>query len=385
MRFLPLVLSNLFRRKARTLFTALTIFAGFALFGLLMAARNAFSYGAELAGADRLMMFHKVSLGQPLPLAHEARIAATPGVAAVTHATWFGGFYQDPRHRFVQLAVDPERFLEMHPEYLLPAEQREAWRADRTGCVVGRDLAARFGWKLGDRVPLRAGSSWGRPAGTAWVFTVDGIYHSDREGASLTQMFFHYGYLNERRSRGRDHVGWYLVRVEDPARAAQVAEALDAAFANSAYETKTSTAKAFLQAWAQQIGDIGAIVTAIATTVLFTMLMVAGNTMAQSIRERTNELAVLKALGFSGGRVLALVLLESLALATASGAAALTSSWLLIQGGDPTGGLLPSFYLRARDAGLGAGLVLALGLAAGALPAWQAGRLPIAEALRRRG
>jgi putative ABC transport system permease protein len=384
-RFLPLVWCNLMRRKTRTVFTALSIFVAFALFALLMAIRSAFSYGAELAGADRLMMFHKVSFSQPLPVAYQAQIAATPGVAAVTHATWFGGVYQDPKNRFVQLAVDAESFLALHPDYLLPQDQRQAWLADRTGCIIGRDLAARFGWNVGDRIPLQGVGSWRRPDGTAWAFTIDGIYDSHEGGTNLTQMYFHYDYLNERRTSGRDHVGWYLIRVSEPARAAQVAEALDQRFANSSHETRTATEKAFLQAWAHQIGDIGSIMIAVLGTVLFTILLVVGNTMAQSIRERTNELAVLKTLGFTDAHVLGLVLLESLVLTVVSGALALALAWAIIERGDPTGGLLPSFYLGAGDFALGCVLVLALGLAAGTIPAWQAGRLRIADALRRQG
>ena len=377
--FLPLVWANLKRRTGRTVFTSLSICVAFVLFGLLMAIRSAFSYGAELAGADRLMMFHKVSFSQPLPLAYWAEIAATPGVAAVTHATWFGASYRDSKTRFVQLAVDGESFLDMNPDYRLSPEQRKAWLANRTGAIVGRGLATRFGWRLGDRVPLR------RPDGSAWALTIDGIYDSSTEGANANQMLIHYAYLNERRSRNRDHVGWYLVRVADPAHAAQLAEALDARFANSAYETKTATEKAFLQAWAHQIGDIGSIMITILGTVFFTILLVAGNTTAQSIRERTSELAVLKTLGFSDGHVLSLVLLESMLVAVVSGALGLALSWLIVKRGDPTGGLLPSFYLRAHDVAIGGGLVLALGFAAGALPAWQAGRLEIVDALRRQG
>jgi putative ABC transport system permease protein len=379
MKLLPLVWSNLKRHKVRTIFTSLSIFVAFVLFGLLMAIRSAFSYGAEVAGADRLMMFHKVSFSQPLPLAYNSEIAATPGVAAVTYATWFGGVYQDPKNRFVQLAVDGESFLRMHADYLLPPGQRKAWLTNRTGCIVGRDLAKRFGWKVGDRIPLR------RPDGSAWAFTLEGVYDSSKEGTSPNQMFVHYAYLNERQTRNRDHVGWYIVRVANPARAAELAEALDARFANSAYETKTATEKAFLQAWAQQVGDIGSIMIAVLGTVLFTILLVAGNTMAQAIRERTGELAVLKTLGFTDSRVLGLVLLESMLLAVVSGVLALALGWLIVRRGDPTGGLLPSFSLGVRDLALGGGLVLALGLAAGALPAWQAARLPIVDALRRQG
>ncbi|MPY87009.1 MAG: ABC transporter permease [Luteitalea sp.] len=309
-KFLPLVWCNLTRRKVRTVFTALSIFAAFLLFGLLIAARSAFTYGAELSGADRLMMFQKVSFSRPLPLSYQSQIAATPGVALVTHVTWFSGVYHDPRKRFVQLAVDADRFLDMHPQYTLPRDQRQAWLADRTGCIVGRDLAARFGWKVGDRIPLQGMSLWRRPDGAAWVFTIDGIYHAPAEGTDLTQMFFHYSYVNDARTVARDHVGWYVIRVADPQQAADVAARLDGRFANSANETKTSTEKAFLQAWASQIGDIGRITITILGTVLFTILLVVGNTMAQSIRERINELAVLKTFGFTDVRMLGLVLLE---------------------------------------------------------------------------
>ncbi|MGH9159901.1 MAG: ABC transporter permease, partial [Vicinamibacteraceae bacterium] len=255
MKFLPFVWRSLTRRKLRAAFTALSIFVAFLLFGLLMATRSAFSYGAELSGTDRLMMFQKVSFSRPLPLSYQERIAATPGVAFVTHVTWFSAVYQDSKQRFVQLAVDAERFLEMHRQYLLPHDQRQAWLADRTGCIVGRDLAARFDWEVGDRIPLRGLSSWRKADDSYWEFTIDGIYDGRTTGADLNQMFVHYDYVNDARTTDRDSVGWYLLRVAEPNQAVEVAARLDARFANSANETKTATEKAFLQAWASQIGD----------------------------------------------------------------------------------------------------------------------------------
>ena len=382
MKWGPLVWGSLMRRKVRTLFTALSIMVAFLLFGVLAAVRVAFSFGVEVAGTDTLMMFHKVSLAQPLPLAYQAQIARTSGVAAVTHATWFGGTYQDQKNWFPQMAVDAASFLDLHPDYRLPAGQRQAWMANRTGGIVGRDVAARFGWAVGDRIPLQ-NASWRRLDGSPWTFTIEGIYDPGRPGADLSQMFFHYEYLNESRSLGRDTVGWYVIRVGDAARAAEVAERLDAQFANSADATKTATTKAFLQAWASQIGDIGAMLVAIVSAVLFTMLLVTANTMAQAIRERTSELAVLKTLGFTDGRVLGLVLLESVGLSLVAGALGLGLAWVIIARGDPTGGLLPAFYFPGPDFAIGGSLVLGLGLAAGAFPAWQAGRLRIVDALRR--
>lgn len=384
MKFLPLVWRNLMRRKVRTIFTALSILVAFLLFGGLMALRGAFSMGIDIAGQDRLVMIHKVSFIQPLPFSYRGRITTSPAVAAVTHASWFGGIYQDPKNFFAQMAVEPETWLEMYPEYVLSPEQKKAWLADRTGAIVGRALADRFGWQIGDRVPLQ-GTIWRKEDNTAWEFTIDGIYEAGKPGTDTTQMFFQYEYLNEARTFGKDFVGWYVVRVTDPAGAAEISQRLDGLFTNSANETKTSTEKAFVQAFANQIGDIGAIMIAIVVTVLFTILLVSGNTMAQSIRERTGELAVLKTLGFTDRGVLVLVLVESLLLASIAGALGLAIAWLVIQRGDPTGGLLPAFYLPPRDLAIGVGLILTLGLAAGALPAWQAGRLKIVDALRRQG
>ncbi|MGH9161464.1 MAG: ABC transporter permease [Vicinamibacteraceae bacterium] len=385
MKFLPLVWRNLMRRKVRTIFTALSILVAFVLFGALMAIRGGFSLGIELAGADRLVMIHKVSFIQPLPIAYLPRITATPGVTAVTHASWFGGIYQDERNFFANMAVEPESFLAMYPEYVLPEDQKKKWLADRTGAIVGRGLIERFGWKIGDRIPLQA-PIWRKPDGSAWEFTIDGIYESGKQGTDVTQMFFHYDYLNETRAEEtRDIVGWYTIRVADPGRAANLANRLDAQFANSAAETKTSTEKAFVQAFANQIGDIGTIMIAILVTVLFTILLVSGNTMAQSIRERTNELAVLKTLGFTDRHVLGLVLFESVLLAVVAGVVGLGLAWLIILQGDPTGGLLPAFYLPARDIVIGIVLIVALGIVAGALPAWRAGQLKIVDALRQQG
>jgi putative ABC transport system permease protein len=367
----------LMRHKIRTAFTALSIAVAFLLFGLLMAIRAALSFGVESAGSDSLMMFQRVSLARPLPISYRQRIADTAGVAAVTHATWFGGVYQDRKQWFPQLALDAESFLELHPEYRLDPEQRRGWLADRTGCVAGSDVAGRFGWRVGDRIPLR------RSDGSSWAFTLRGIYDAGRPGADLSQMFFHYAYLNESRTTGRDTVGWYEIRVADPAAAGEIAARLDAEFANSSDQTKTATTKAFLQAWVRQIGDVGTILVTIVSLVLFTLLLVTANTMSQSIGERTRELAVLKALGFTNLRVLGLVLQESLGLTGCAGGMGLASAWLIVHRGDPTGGLLPAFYLPTSDVVTGLALIAALGLGAGILPAWQAGRLRIVDALRR--
>ena len=382
MRYLPLIWSSLFRRRVRTLFTLLSIIIAFVLFNYLSAVRVAFSMGVDVAGADRLTLIHKVSFIQPLPESYEARILAVEGVNHVTHSTWFGGVYQDPRNFFAQFAVDPEGYLELYPEFLLPDDAKERWYRNRTGAVVGRALADRFGWQVGDRIPLQ-GTIWRTRSGDTWEFTIDGIYDGAEQGTDTTQFLFHYDYLAEANSQGRGFVGWYLMRIDDPSRAVQIGEAIDDRFANSAYETKTSTEQAFVQAFASQIGDIGTMMTAIMIAVLFTILLVAANTMGQSVRERTSELAVLKTLGFTDQGVLALVLAESILLATVGGAIGLGLSWMLIQQGDPTGGFLPAFFVPPGDLVIGAGLTVLLGIASGILPGVQAVRLRIVDALRR--
>jgi putative ABC transport system permease protein len=384
MKYLPLIVRNLLRRKIRTLFTTASIFIAFLLFGVLMALKAAFSMGVEVAGADRLMMIHRVSFIQPLPKSYLERMRPVEGITLISHANWFGGIYQDPSNFFANMAVDPETWLAMYPEFVLPEEQKRAWFADRTGAIVGADLAKRFGWKVGDRVPLK-GTIYQKPDGSPWEFTIDGIYDSPLKGTDKTQFFFHYDFLNEsvRGTFMADQVGWYLIKVANPAEADGVAKRLDSLFANSPAETKTATEKVFASNFAKQVGDIGAIVTAIAAVVILFILFVAGNAMAQSIRERTNELAILKTLGFTDGRVLAMVLLESSLVAVIGGGFGLLLAWLIIAQGDPTGGFLPIFHFPPRDVVLGVALVVVLGVLAGLVPGLQAGRLKIVDALRR--
>ncbi|MGH9374219.1 MAG: ABC transporter permease [Vicinamibacterales bacterium] len=387
MKFLPLVVRNLMRRKVRTIFTVLSIMIAFVLFGALMAIRAAFSMGVEVAGADRLMVIHKVSIIQPLPQSYGARIQATEGVTAVTHANWFGAYYQDPNSFFANMAVDPESWLQMYPEYQLPEDQKKAWIADRTGAIVGIDTARKFNWNVGDRVPLIS-PIYRKPDGTNWDFTIDGIYDSTVVGVDKTQFFFHADYLLE---TFRDvpqiagNVGWFVFRVADPSTSDQLAKKVDTMFANSPAETKTATEKAFVADFAKQVGDIGSIMMAITAIVMSFILFVAGNSMAQSVRERINELGVLKTLGFKDGRILGLVLLESCTIAVIGGGIGLLLAWIIIAQGDPTGGLLPIFHFPKRDLGIGVALVALLGVGTGLLPALQASRLKIVEALRRTG
>jgi putative ABC transport system permease protein len=304
-------------------------------------------------------------------------------VATTAHFTWFNGIYQnEPKNFFGSFPVNPEPFLAIYPEYVLPEEQKRAWLETRTGAIVGRALVERFKWKIGDHIAL-VSPIWPRKGDGAWEFDIVGIYEGAKKGTDTSGFYFRYDYFDEGRARGEGQVGWYGVRVTDPDRAAEVAKAIDEEFANSPYETKAEPEGAFMQGFAQQIGDIGTILIAILSAVFFTILLVAGNTMAQAVRERTEELGVLKAMGFTNELVLTLVLFESCLLAAVGGLAGLGVAWLIAAGGSPVPAMLPVFYLPPRYALIGVALVFALGVVAGILPALQAMRLQIAAALRR--
>jgi putative ABC transport system permease protein len=386
MKFWPLLWSSLRRRKARTVFTLLSIVVAFVLFAYLGAVRVAFSAGVDVAGADRLFTTHKTSIIQPLPASYQDQIAKVPGVTLVTHASWFGGIYQDPNKGFqgvFQSPIEPEAYLAMYPEFKVDDAQKKAWIEDREGVLVGETTAKRYGWKIGDRVPVNAPPFWRKKDGSrVWEFNVRGIYTGGK-GVDKTQFLFHYDYFDEARQAGQGIVGWYIVRIADPKKATEVGKAIDAIFENSPAETKTVTEKALAQGFADQIGDIGAIIQWILAAVFFTLMLVTGNTIAQSVRERTNELAVLKTVGFSDGKTLALVLAESGLIAILGGGIGLLLGSMAVGAGDPTGGFLPIFYLPTKDLLWGIAFVLMLGVIAGLLPAVQAMRLRIVDALRR--
>ena len=314
MKFVSLVWKNVWRRKMRTIFTLLSIFVAFLLFGILMTIRMAFTFGVEIAGLDRLVLIHKVSLIMPLPVSYQPRLQSVPGVELATHQTWFGGVYQDPSNFFAQIAVDPEPFLAIYPEFKVPPEQLKAWLADRQGALVGRDLAARFGWKVGDRIP-DPGDDLAAEAGAD--VGVQRRRRSTTATTASTRRSSSSGTITSTRTgrAGEGLVGWYVVKIADPSKTVAMSHTFDEMFANSSAETKTTTEKGFVEGFAKQIGDIGAIMIAILTAVLFNILLIAASTMAQSVRERTNELAVLKTLGFPDGLILMLVLAESMFIA----------------------------------------------------------------------
>lgn len=383
MKFAPLVLANLRRHRLRTAFTLGSILVAFLMFGLLEAMRNAFDAGATIAGQDRLLTLHKVSIVRPLPEAYRNQIRRVDGVAMVSATTWFGGYYQDARNVIPVFPVDGETYLRIYPEVVLAPGVREEWLANRRGLLVGRAMADRYGLVRGQQVPLSS-AIWRKADGTAtWDFTVSGIYDIEENKGDTMGALMHHAYFSESLGRGRGLVGWYVVKVRDPDRAAEVAREIDATFANSPYETETSTEKALAQSFANQIGNIGAILVGVVAAVFFTMLLVTANTMAQSVRERTAELAVLKTLGFTGLGVTLLVLAESLLLTVLGGVSGMALAYLVAEGmGATIRQYLPVFYIPWHTMLTATALMLALGLAAGLWPARQAMKLQITEALR---
>lgn len=384
-KYLPLLWSNLTRHKTRLVFTLLSVVFAFLLFGMLMAIREAFTLGANYAGADRLLTMSAVSLTVSLPISYGERIADVKGVERVNPQAWVGGYYQDPRNPIFAMAVRSQDFFAMYPEYSIPVAQQRAWLADKRGVIVGAALAQAYGWKIGQQVPLRSNIWRDAKGNNTWDVVVDGIYTSSQRGGD-NQLFMHYRYLDDARAFANNSVSWFVLQIANPAAAGQVAPAVDALFANSPYETRTSTEKAFVSNFAAQFGDIGAIVTAVVSAVLFTMLLVTANTMAQSVRERTAELAVLKAVGFGNARLVGLVLAESLLLTLVGGICGLALSYAVI--GAIPGALLqflPGLYLPVQGAGLGVLLMLLLGVLAALLPVSRTVRLQVVMALRSAG
>ena len=378
MRFLPFILRNLKRKKTRTILTVGSIAVALFLFGLLVTIETGLNAGVDVAGADRLVVRNRISLIQPLPLSYQQRLRQISHVSEATHATWFGGIYQEEKNFFPQFSIDTETYRDVFSEFVIPDDQWQSFLADREGAVVGKYTAEKYGWQLGDRVPIRGTIFQG-----SWEFNIRAIYQGETAEADETQFWFHYDHLDEGRRWGKGLVGWYTVKIDDPDNAVEVAAAIDERFANSAWETSTETEKAFAAGFAKQIGNIRLIVLSIGAVVLFTLLLVTGSAMATAVRERIPELGVLKTLGFGDGTVLGLVLAESVLIALVGGGLGIGMAKLYTLRGDPTGGMLPIFYLGFGEMALGLALALMVGLVAGAIPASTAMRLRIVDALRR--
>jgi putative ABC transport system permease protein len=379
MKFLPLILKNLLRKKIRTTLTVLSIAVAMFLYGLLAVIDLAFTAGLDVAGANRLVVIGRKGVIQPLPIKYKEQLATMPGVVDVAYASWFGGVYKDERNFFAQFAVEDESYLRIYPEIVVPPDQLQAYLADRQGCIVGRKTAQRFGWKIGDRIPLKGTIFPG-----VWEFNIRGIYHGRRPQDDESNFLFRAKYLEENSPPyWRGLVGWYVVQVKDPSKAEALTKQIDERNSNSKDETKTQREEAFIAGWINQVGNIRVLVISVGFVVFFTLLLVTGNTMAIAVRERTGEWAVLKTLGFGDRTVLALVLCESLAVAGTGGVVGLALAKLFSMFFNPMPGLLPVFIFSPERLVMGLVLTLFVGLAAGVIPGMLAMRLRIVDALRR--
>ena len=380
MKYRGLLFANLFRKKTRLVLTLGSFAVALFLFSLLALIKQAFSAGVDVAGVDRLVVINRTAIIQPLPISYRDRILRIPGVKRVTYDNWFGGVYQDPKNAFSQFAIDVENQRQVFHELVVPDDQWQVFLKDRQGAIVGATTAKRFGWKIGQRIPIQGTIFPG-----TWEFNIDGIYTGQRSGDDQTQFWFHWDYLYERAKNVlQGNVGWYTVLIENPDDAVRIVKTIDDEFANSPYETHTDTEKAFATGFAKQLGNIGFLMIAIGTIVFFTLLLVTGNTMAISVRERTSELAVLKAIGYSDRSILFFVLSESLVIALFGGLLGL----LLAVIATPVlatllASMLPNLVLPASILIVGLGVALVVGVAAGLLPGIGAMRMRVVNALRR--
>jgi len=378
MKYLAFFIANLLRRKVRTFMTIGSFAVAAFLFAMIVVINGSFRHGLDTAVTTRLVVANRFSTMQPLPLSYLDRIEQIDGVKGVTFISWFGGVYVDERNFFAQIAIDGDTFHSVYPDVEIASDQWQAFTADRQGCVAGATLAKRFKWKLGDRIPIRGTIFPG-----TWEFNVRAIYDSPRADKDTSQLWFHWKYLDERREWSKGLVDFYLVRLGDPNEAAAVSRSIDATFANSPWETKTGTEKMFATAWLAAIGDITTLALTVSAMVLFTLLLVAGNTMSISLRERIWELGILKSMGYSDARLFAFLMVESSLIAAVGGALGLAFAKVFTRGGDPTGGLLPHFYLSATTIMLGLVLAVSVGVVSALVPALCAMRLKIVDAIRR--
>jgi len=382
MKYIKLVLKSARRSKRRTALTMMSVAIAVFLFAALKAVLDGFDAVAAASSSMRVVTVRSTSMIFSMPMSHVEAIKTTPGVQDATYANWFGGIYKDPKNFFGQFAVDPESYLRMYPEVILSPEEKQAFLNDRTGCIVGDGLVKKYGWNIGDRIVLQPGIPI---YGTQdYPFTIRGIYKAGSSAVDNQSMLFHWKYADER-SLVAGQVGWIVTKVADPDRATQVASAIDGKFANSPFETKTDTEKAFSAQFANMLGNLNVLLGSVALAVVITTLFVAGNTMAMSVRERTTEVAVMRTLGFPAGTIFALVVGEGLFVALIGGALGAILARLLVNGEalGLTGGFIPAFGVGNMNMVIGLGLSALIGILAALIPATLASRLKIVDALRR--
>jgi putative ABC transport system permease protein len=382
MKFIGLVIKSARRSKRRTLLTIISVALAVFLFATLRSVLDGFDAVAAASSSTRIVTIRSTSMIFPMPTTHAEAIKSTPGVRDVTWANWFGGIYKDPKNFFGQFAIEPESYLRMYPEVIVSDEEKQAFLADRTGCLVGDGLAKKYAWKVGDRIVLQPGiPNYGSQD---YPFTIRGIYKAGSSAVDNQSMLFQWKYVDER-SDVKGQVGWYVAEVANPDQAAQVAMAIDQKFANSPYETKTDTEQQFSASFASMLGNLNLLLGSVALAVVLSTLFVAGNTMAMSVRERTTEIAVMRTLGFPASTVFLLVVGEGLLVSVIGGAAGALLARLVINGEylGLAGGFIPAFGVNNWNVIVGLGLSVLIGLLAALIPATTASRLKVVDALRR--
>lgn len=381
MKYFPLIWAGLWRKRARTIFTMMSIVIAFLLFGLLQGINQGFNTVVTNLNVDRLYVSAKSAMTDGLPIAHLARIKAVPGVRAVSHWTYFGGYYQDARNAVPAFATDAEQLFKVYKEMKIKPEYVEAMKHTRTGVLVSDTLAKQYGWKVGDRLPIGTSIWTNKEGSNTWYFDVVGTFDPSSFGGGFPGFYLNYEYFREAASFGNGVVHYYLVAIDDPRQATQISLAIDALFENSDQETRTQTESALAQMQLKQIGDINFIVNAIVGAVLFTLLFLTGNTMMQSVSERIPELAVLKTLGFSDEKIVALVLIEALLLCLFAALAGLGLASLVFPALRFVFGDMPMPLVVVLT---GVAIAMALAFLSGFPPAWRAKQLNIVDALAGR-
>lgn len=384
MNYRVLIRKNLFRHKVRASLMIVCILTAFAIFGVLASIERSVDAGQDIAAADGLVVVNKISFTQPLPIAYSDRVRPIEGVQQVTHVNWFGGYYQDPKNFLVALAVDPVTYMGVYGNELdISSEARQSFVRERTGALVGEAMAKKWGWKVGDHVPIGNNIFTQKNGSRSWDFTVVGIFKGKKSEVDTNFMVFQYDYFDETRAFGKGQIGWIVLRTASPAVNDRVARTIDQMFSNSAYETSTDTEKALNRAFVAQFGNIKLIIVMVVGAAFVTILMIVGNTLMMSVRERTREIGVLKSLGFSPSRILRLVLGEAILLALVGG---LSGLWLaalfMLSVHDSVGGLVPQ-TISPDVALVGLALMLGFGVVTGLIPALNAMRLRVAAALGR--
>lgn len=384
MNDLYLIIKNLTRKKMRLFLTVFAIFIAFLIFGAVTALKGSLDSGIEMSADNRLVVVHKTNFTISLPYAYVSKVKSIEGVKDLTHANWFGGYYQEPSNQIVTMAVEPETYFTVYSELIIDPQQKQKWLKNQSGALVGERIATANNWKVGDRIPISSNIFSHKDGGHTWEFVIDGIFSAQEKQTDTGYVIFHYKYFKETQTFGGNSVGWLVLTTESPELNEKVSKAIDTEFANSSAETETSTEKAFNKAFIEQIGNIGLIIFGVVFMAFFTILVVVGNTMILAIRERTKEIAVLKTLGFTSIRIFKMILAESLLLSFFGGLLGMSVSYLLLRGiSDFVTRFLPNLVITQEIFFQSLGYMLLLGLITGIVPAVNALRLNIISGFNR--